>query len=67
MKRWTSEALIIGYMGKYVYNSLVYASENEMNVTLNDLNAKNKMNIPMALIARSQRNLTTFLDGQTLA
>ena len=54
-------------MGEYVYNLLVYASKNEMNVKLNDLNAKNKMNIPLALIARSQRNLTTFLDGQTLA
>ena len=31
----------MGYMGESASKSLVYASQNEMNVMLNDLNANN--------------------------
>ena len=57
----------MGYMGESASNSLVYASQNEMNVMLNDLNANNKVNIPLVMMARSQKNYNTLLDGQTLA
>ena len=67
LNRWTGEAPIFYYIGEYASNFIVYASQNEINVMLNDLNAKNKMNIPQVLLARSQKNLTTFFDNQTLA
>ena len=57
----------MGYMGESASNSLVYASQNEMNVMLNDLNANNKVNIALVMMARSQKNQNTLLDGQTLA
>ena len=57
----------MGYMGESASKSLVYASQNEMNVMLNDLNANNKVNIPLVMMARSQKNYNTLLDGQTLA
>ena len=46
----------MGYMGESASKSLVYASQNEMNVMLNDLNANNKVNIPLVMRARSQKN-----------
>ena len=46
----------MGYMGESASNSLVYASQNEMNVMLNDLNANNKVNIPLVMMARSHKN-----------
>ena len=46
----------MGYMGESASNSLVYASQNEMNVMLNDLNANNKVNIPSVGMARSQKS-----------
>ena len=46
----------MGYMGESASNSLVYASQNEMNVMLNDLNANNKVNISLLMRTRSQNN-----------
>ena len=46
----------MGYMGECAPKSLVYSSQNEVNVILNDLNANNKVNIPLVMMARSQKN-----------
>ena len=37
----------MGYLGESASKCFVYASQNEMNVMLNDLNANNKVNIPL--------------------
>ena len=46
----------MGYLEESASKCFVYASQNEMNVMLNDLNAHNKVNIPLVMMARSQKN-----------
>ena len=46
----------MSYMGESASKLLVYASQSGMNVMLNDLNAENKVNIPLVMRARSQKN-----------